>query len=37
MKVLKQVLGVDVSQNELEVTLGKLNEDLSIELYFQKI
>ena len=37
MKVLKQVLGVDVSQNELEVTLGKLNDDLSIELYFHKV
>lgn len=33
MKSLKQILGVDVSQKELEVSLGKLNEDLSIEIY----
>lgn len=32
MKILKKVLGVDVSQKELEVSLGRL-EDLSIELY----
>ncbi len=33
MKILKQVLGVDVAQKELVVTLGRLNEDLSYELY----
>ena len=33
VKILKQVLGVDVSQKELEVSLGRLREDLSIELY----
>lgn len=32
MKVLKQVLGIDVAQKELVVTLGRLNDDLSIEL-----
>ncbi|MEN9442677.1 MAG: hypothetical protein RLZ33_2754 [Bacteroidota bacterium] len=32
MKILKQVLGVDVAQKELVVTFGKLNEDLSFEL-----
>ena len=32
MKILKQVLGIDVSQKELDVSLGKLNEDLSIEI-----
>lgn len=37
MKVLKQVLGVDVSQKELEVSLGRLNEDLSIELYSHRV
>ncbi|MGL6119888.1 MAG: hypothetical protein ACRC0V_05220, partial [Fusobacteriaceae bacterium] len=33
MEVLKQVLGVDVAQKELVVTLGRMNKDLSIELY----
>lgn len=37
MKVFKQVLGVDVSQKELEVSLGRLNEDLSIELFSHRI
>lgn len=37
MKVLKQVLGVDVSQKELVVTLGRLHEDLSIELFAHKV
>lgn len=31
MKVLKQVLGVDVAQNELVVALGQLKEDLTTE------
>jgi len=37
MKVLKQVLGVDVSQKELVVTLSRLNADLSIELYSSSV
>lgn len=37
MKALKQVLGVDVSQKELVVTLGRMLEDLSIELYAHKV
>jgi len=37
MKVLKQVLGVDVAQKELVVTLGRMHEDLSIELYAHKV
>lgn len=37
MKILKQVLGVDVSQKELEVSLGKLNEDLNIEIYSHRV
>lgn len=37
MKVLKQVLGVDVAQKELVVTLSRLNDDLSIELYAHKV
>ncbi|TDE18088.1 transposase [Dyadobacter psychrotolerans] len=37
MRALKQVLGVDVAQKELVVTLGRLLDDLSIELYAYKI
>lgn len=37
MTVLKQVLGVDVAQKELVVTLGRLLADLSIELYAYKV
>lgn len=33
MKILKQVLGIDVAQKELVVSLGRKLEDLSIELY----
>lgn len=33
MNVLKQVLGVDVAQKELVVTLGRLNQKLEVELY----
>lgn len=33
MKLLKQVLGVDVAQKELVVTLGRMYDDLTIELY----
>ncbi|MCV9930643.1 IS110 family transposase [Flavobacterium sp. LS1R49] len=33
MKVFKQVLGIDVAQKELVVTLGRLHDDLTIELY----
>lgn len=36
-KVLKQVAGVDVAQNELVVTLGKMFDDLSCELYAHKV
>ena len=36
-KVLKQVLGVDVAQKELVVTLGRLMEDLSVDLYAHKV
>ena len=32
MKVLKQVLGIDVAKDELVVSLGKLLEDLSIDI-----
>lgn len=32
MKVLKQILGVDVAQDELVVALGQLHEDLSTEI-----
>ena len=33
MKLLKQVLGIDVAQKELVVTLGRMHNDLTIELY----
>lgn len=36
-KRLKQVVGIDVAQKELVVTLGKLHEDLSVELYAYKV
>jgi len=37
MKVLKQVLGVDVAQKELEVTLGRMYDDTTIELYAHSV
>ncbi|HTG55630.1 MAG TPA: IS110 family transposase [Niabella sp.] len=33
MKILKQVAGIDVAQNELAVSAGRLKEDLTIEIY----
>lgn len=36
-KVVKQVLGVDVAQNELVVTLGRMHDDFSIELYTHSV
>ena len=33
MKVLKQVLGVDVAQKELVVTLGRMYDDFTIDMY----
>ena len=36
MNVLRQVLGVDVAQKELVVTLGRLTEDLSPDLYLRR-
>jgi len=35
-KVIKQVLGIDVAQNELVVCLGRMSEDLLTELYARK-
>ena len=35
--VLKEVLGVDVAQKELVVTLGRMFNDLTIELYAHKV
>lgn len=37
MKELKQVVGIDVAQKELVVTLGRIFEDLSIDLYAHKV
>lgn len=36
MKILKQVVGIDVAQKELVVSLGRLLEDLSVGLYASK-
>jgi transposase len=37
MKILKQTVGIDVAQKELVVSLGRLLEDLSTELYASKV
>lgn len=37
MEIVKQVLGVDVSQKELVVSLGRVYNDLSKELYAHKV
>lgn len=37
MKVLKQVCGIDVAQKELVISLGRLLENLSIEIYARKV
>lgn len=37
MKILKQVLGTDVAQKELVVSLGRLLEDLTVEIYASKV
>jgi len=36
-KILKQALGIDVAQKELVVSLGRMHEDLSIEIYAYKV
>ena len=36
-KVVKQVVGIDVAQKELVVTLGRMVEDFSIELFAYKV
>lgn len=36
-KTLKQVLGVDVDQKNLVVTLGRITEDLTVGLYAHKV
>ena len=36
-KVLKQVLGVDVAQKELVVTLGRTLDDFTVELYCHSV
>jgi transposase len=37
MKELKQAVGIDIAQKELVVTLGRVYEDLSIDLYAYKV
>lgn len=34
--LLKQTVGIDVAQNELVVSLGRMNEQISIEIYAYK-
>lgn len=36
-KIVKQVLGIDVAQNELVVSLGRMLADLSIEIYAYEV
>jgi len=36
-KFLKQVAGIDVSQNELVTSLGRMGEDMEIEIYAHKV
>lgn len=36
-QILKQVLGIDVAQKELVVTLGRMFNDLAIDLYAYKV
>lgn len=37
MKILRQVAGIDVAQNELVVSIGRLKEDLTKEIYGHKV
>ena len=37
MRILKQVLGVDIAQKELVVSLGRLTEDLNVEIYSHQV
>lgn len=37
MKVLKQVVGIDVAQKELVVSLGRMHENLTTEIYAYKV
>lgn len=37
MNVLKQVLGIDVAKDELVVSLGRMHDDLSIEIYSSNV
>ncbi len=36
-KILKEVVGVDVDQKKLVVSLGRLHEDLEQEIYARKV
>lgn len=37
MKILKQVVGIDVSKDELVVSIGRLTEDLRVEIFGYKV
>jgi hypothetical protein len=36
-KVVKQVAGIDVAQKELVITLGRMFDDFTIELFSYKV
>ncbi len=36
-KILKQVVGIDVSQKELVACVGRFNDDLTTDLYGSKV
>ena len=36
-RIVKQVAGIDVAQNELVITLGRLLDDLSVELFAYRV
>jgi transposase len=36
-RIVKQVVGIDVAQKELVISLGRMHEDLSIEIYAYKV
>lgn len=37
MRILKQAVGIDVAQKELVVSIGRMQEDLSLEVYASKV
>ena len=35
-RIVKQAVGIDVAQDELVVCMGRMHEDLTLELYSHK-